>query len=245
MNNKLKNKKRIITKLFAYVTCALSIVSVGAALLIKDNYKQAKAISYDDENKTITFTAYECNNYHFDNLDEYLSYFDEDANSPEEEFPHTQNCIFYYDDVELECDGSIVFYEGSYDVTGEPVAIFFNINHKFTLEDYGDNNTTFEHDLILASGGTAYNAIKAAVELDYDANYVEHSIGLDTIAGIASGLGLTTSLASEFLNGFTSLFWVNNQLTNFAIFSLIMLGIAITFAVVKLIMALIRSNTGA
>lgn len=76
-------------------------------------------------------------------------------------------------------------------------------------------------------------------------------MGSAIIDAIKSGLGLIGDLASEFLNGFTTLFWdaTANQgagaLTVFGQYALIMLGVAITFAVVSLVMRVIRGNTGA
>lgn len=70
-------------------------------------------------------------------------------------------------------------------------------------------------------------------------------MGADIISAITSGLGLISNLASEFLSGFTTLFWANNALTAFGTFALVMLGVAVSFAVVKLVLNLIRSNTGA
>ena len=76
-------------------------------------------------------------------------------------------------------------------------------------------------------------------------------MGQAIIDAIKSGLGLIADLASEFLNGFSTLFWdatANSgagALTTFGMFSLIMLGIGITFAVIKLVLNILRSNTGA
>lgn len=76
-------------------------------------------------------------------------------------------------------------------------------------------------------------------------------MGSAIIDAIKSGLGLIGDLASEFLNGFTTLFWDatansgNGALTVFGQYALIMLGVAITFAVVSLVMRVIRGNTGA
>lgn len=76
-------------------------------------------------------------------------------------------------------------------------------------------------------------------------------MGAAIIDAIKSGLGLITDLATEFLNGFGKLFWdaTANEgagaLTTFSLFALVMLGVAITFAVVKLCLNVIRSNTGA
>lgn len=76
-------------------------------------------------------------------------------------------------------------------------------------------------------------------------------MGAAIIDAIKSGLGLIADLAEEFLTGFTTLFWdaTANQgagaLTAFGIFSLVMLGVAITFAVIKLVLNVLRSNTGA
>lgn len=64
------------------------------------------------------------------------------------------------------------------------------------------------------------------------------------IDGITEPLSLTRDLASNFLDGFTKLFYDNNQLTNLAWFSLVLLGIAILFGMVNLSMNLIGKNTG-
>lgn len=64
------------------------------------------------------------------------------------------------------------------------------------------------------------------------------------VDGITEPLSLTKDLASNFLDGFTKLFYDNNQLTNLAWFSLVFLGIAIVFGMVNLSMSLIGKNTG-
>lgn len=76
-------------------------------------------------------------------------------------------------------------------------------------------------------------------------------MGSAIIDAIKSGLGLIGDLANEFLEGFTNLFWdatANSgagALTVFGTFSLVMLGIGVTFAVIKLVLNILRSNTGA
>lgn len=75
-------------------------------------------------------------------------------------------------------------------------------------------------------------------------------MGSAIINAIQSGLGLMSDLAQEFLTGFTTLFWdatANSgagALTVFGNYSLIMLGIAITFSVIALVFNVLRSNTG-
>ena len=76
-------------------------------------------------------------------------------------------------------------------------------------------------------------------------------MGSQIIDAIKSGLGMIGDLASEFLNGFTTLFWDANAnsgagaLTTFGLYACVFLGISITFAIVKLCLNLVRSNTGA
>lgn len=76
-------------------------------------------------------------------------------------------------------------------------------------------------------------------------------MGTAIIDAIKSGLGLIGDLANEFLTGFSTLFWdatANSgagALTSFANFALIMLGVSVSFAVVKLVLNIVRSNTGA
>lgn len=76
-------------------------------------------------------------------------------------------------------------------------------------------------------------------------------MGAAIIDAIKSGLGLIADLAGEFLNGFSELFWDSTAnsgagaLSVFGTFALVMLGVAVSFAVVKLVLNIVRSNTGA
>ena len=76
-------------------------------------------------------------------------------------------------------------------------------------------------------------------------------MGAAIINAIKSGLGLIEDLASEFLKGFSTLFWdaTANEgagaLTTVGTFMLVFLGIAITMGVIKLCLNILRSNTGA
>lgn len=75
-------------------------------------------------------------------------------------------------------------------------------------------------------------------------------MGAAIIDAIKSGLGLIGDLATEFLDGFTALFWdatANSgagALTTFGTYAMIMLGIAVTFAVIGLVLNLFRGSTG-
>ena len=75
-------------------------------------------------------------------------------------------------------------------------------------------------------------------------------MGTAIIDAIKSAFSLIGDLASNFLTAFSTLFWdatANNgtgALTTFGTWSLIMLGIAIVFAVLSLAFGVLRSNTG-
>ncbi len=75
-------------------------------------------------------------------------------------------------------------------------------------------------------------------------------MGAAIIQAIQSGLGLISDLAEQFLTGFSALFWdatANNgagALTVLGTFAMVMVGIAITFGVIRLCLGLIRGNTG-
>lgn len=79
-------------------------------------------------------------------------------------------------------------------------------------------------------------------------------MGQAILDAIKSGLGLIKDLASEFLDGFTTLFWVPAStsgsetvaahLTEFGTFALVMVGISVSFACITTIVSLVRSNTG-
>lgn len=76
-------------------------------------------------------------------------------------------------------------------------------------------------------------------------------MGEAIINAIKSGLGLIGDLAAEFLEGFSTLFWDATAntgaggLTTFGTYALVMLGIAVTFAVISLVLNIFRGSTGA
>lgn len=75
-------------------------------------------------------------------------------------------------------------------------------------------------------------------------------MGTAIINAIKDGLGLIGDLASEFLDGFSTLFWDatansgSGGLTVFGTYALVMLGIAVTFAIISLVLNLFRGSTG-
>lgn len=75
-------------------------------------------------------------------------------------------------------------------------------------------------------------------------------MGSAIINAIKSGLGLIQDLAEEFLSGFNTLVWdatANDgagALTSIGTFAFVMLGVSVSFAIVKLVLNLIRGNTG-
>ena len=83
----------------------------------------------------------------------------------------------------------------------------------------------------------------------------EKVMGAEIINAIKSGLGLIKDLAAEFLDGFETLIWVPASteggttvaahLSSVGVFAFVMLGVSVSFAIVKLILNLLRGNTGA
>lgn len=75
-------------------------------------------------------------------------------------------------------------------------------------------------------------------------------MGTEIINAIKSGLGLIQDIAGEFLTGFETLVWdaTANQgagaLTSVGVFAFVMLGVSVSFAVIKLVLNLLRGNTG-
>lgn len=75
-------------------------------------------------------------------------------------------------------------------------------------------------------------------------------MGTEIINAITSGLGIIDDLAQEFLAGFETLVWVPasgadaGHLTSVGVFAFVMLGVSVSFAVIKLCLNLLRGNTG-
>ena len=180
--------------------------------------------------KSVTLSASQLNNNTYDFIANKLNDISSD--------PQLQNTYVIYNNNIYMFDE---FSNGDY-------IIFSNIDNESQIvfyldisitETYGkwfywlDDNTSFTNSITIYSTYIADN-----INAPFDD-------GSDIIGGITSGMGLISALATTFLNGFTGLFYVNGQLTNFAIYSLVMLGVAICFAVIKLCMNVLRSNTGA
>lgn len=74
--------------------------------------------------------------------------------------------------------------------------------------------------------------------------------GANIIAAITSGLGLIQNLAEEFLDGFEALMVTTPTggtagLSVFGTFAFVMLGVSVSFAIIKLVLNIVRGNTGA
>lgn len=206
-------------------------------------------VVYDDEEYQITLTAEELNNYTW-------HYFYNFLNNRVNDSLNFQNISFAnqysnFDTDIYDVDGAY-FYEDS-----EGASIFFlydyeqyNLANGTTLnKNYViyDDDPPFEISLSIVCSNSNYNDVKNAIELDIQANTTQASMGNSIINAIKSGLGLIGDLASQFLLGFSTLFWNNttNTLTTFGTFALVFLGVAITMAVISLVLNIIRGNTGA
>ena len=222
------------------IATALSFaVGIGVVNTPETNYNNdiPNNVVYDDENYSITLSVDELNNYTWENLSNlynnddhtYITYVvynnsTKSNTSQADGIVNFSGIRFYYDSTELEDTNWV---------------------NKFSNGVEGSNGI-FEYNLELSINTSYYNTVKQAIELDIQENApAQSSMGNTIIDAIKSGLGLIGELASQFLLGFSTLFWANNALTPFATFALIMLGIAITMAVVSLVLRIIRGNTGA
>lgn len=100
-------------------------------------------------------------------------------------------------------------------------------------DEYAITQFTITHDT------TIYNN-----NIDLLPYLIDITQGGQIIGSIGSGLGLIGHLTNEFLTGFTNLFWQNESLTSFGGFALVMLGVSVSFAVVKLVLFIIRNKSG-
>ena len=256
-NMKKNVKKTIYTTIV--MTGLMGVFSLGV-LQIKENKHEVyaeqekvefhqdnrKFVSYDDEQEAITLNDNEINNYIWHNF--YNFY-----NSLE-----SKNYIsIYFDSGTYAYDGDG---EGTFDFTLNDNVIYFitNINtfnnfigpsHDFVNYQFSFNGDLVDDTLtlIVEDGDDTYLNLKQAIELDIQANSQSDLQGENIVEAITDGLGLIPDLANEFLKGFSALFWdsTNSKLTTFSTFALVFLGIAITMAVIKLCLNILRGSTGA
>ena len=122
----------------------------------------------------------------------------------------------------------------------------YSSDNTFIYNYTGNDVTTLTSSLQLELPNNTSNVNVTFSSIDlYMLNSTSANLGTSILDSIKSGLNLMEDIASEFLTGFTNLFWKENDLTIFGQFSLIFLGISITFSIIKLCLNLIRGKTGA
>lgn len=176
--------------------------------------------------KSVTLSASQLNNNTYE-------YFSNKLDNLDDNTVLSYNYIIYNNEIYHfdEDDGETLQFN---DTNGNNISFDYIVSKQWSFVASSMSHTSsFNNSILIFSNFIADNL------------YAPFTDGDDIIGGITSGLGLITYIATAFLNGFTGLFYVNGQLTNFAIYSLVMLGIAICFSVIKLCMNVMRSNTGA
>ena len=213
-----------------------------------NNYVEDNPLNvvFNDTNYHITINTNELNNYTFENL--FNVFFNYDSGANEYLYNDYEFSLSYNNKTYLYNDNMLANYPDVQWRYADNDFIYFNTLGNYTFSYQTNNIIPFEHDLTLfLEDDTQYNTFKNAIELDIQANTTQTNMGNSIISAIVSGLGLISNLASEFLTGFSTLFWNanNSTLTSFGTFALVMLGVAITMAVISLVLNLIRGNTGA
>ena len=231
-------KKKTRNKILGITTTALMSLAIGGVLLVanqNENYAVAKAYSYDDTTHVMTLNVEDLettNTEWADNLAE-LEQADELSISS----------LATYNGIAVQIDGVSSTYIQWNNFADYCITFYISGENKgkWTLED--ENQTQqiqWEYALTLS------DAQQLAETYEEPPQPEQQSMGASIINAIKSGLGLIGDLAGQFLLGFSTLFWdrTNSSLTQFGTFSLVMLGIAITFSVIALCLNVLRSNTG-
>ena len=224
------------------IATALSFaVGVSAVKTIEQNYNNdnIKNVVYDDEEYKITLSADELNNYTFENL--YSDTHDEwNTNRPIIIFGDTPWSYDGYTDNYLEWCAT---YLGS---LGYP-AVKFNKNgdYKFTYEESNGVESLFETTITLYWGSgditSKYNLYKSAIELDIQANS-QIDIDEDIFSSLSSVFTNFIITLNTGVNSVIALFYdsANTQLTLLGTITTIVVGVAITYFLFRLVIGLIR-----
>lgn len=181
--------------------------------------------------KSATISANQLNNNTYKYLANQLSELANDTQL-QDNYIIYNNKIYLYND--LQTDNYIQYSA----IDSQGYIKFLINNNKWQLLPYDE----IQDDFVQQNFNNSITIYSTWIANNINAPFTD---GGDIIDGITSGLGLISYIATAFLNGFTGLFYQNGALTNFAIYSLVMLGVAITFAIIKLVMNILRSNTGA
>ena len=203
----------------------------------------------DNANDTITITAWELNNNSYDVLKDNIQNPTEYENFYEY-LPDTgiKYKNTYYRNASIEENDSDE--ENPYNYL-----IYFNVNDNYKIITFNaDNEGKWKYTVTNPSPETDYPFTEDIEIGDPDWFYRDLMFKKASTDGIAeeittdikSGLTLIRNLATAFLAGFTGIFWntTTSSLTVFGSFALIMLSVAIVFAIIKLVLNIARSNTG-
>lgn len=225
----MKNKKHKLLKFgsIGLLASVFGLAVVGYASK-NNNYQPVKA-----DNGTIQLTRDELNNYVIEYAGEqYNQGFQYNLSV----FWNSNNETYQSDKVENGDENTITYFE---DTEQEGFSISC-INEVWSGTYTTENNVTVNEEGTLT-------ALYQYIYNEENPQPTSGQVGSSIINAIKSGLGLIGDLASQFLIGFSTLFWnaTAQALTPFGMFSLVMLGVAITFAVIKLVLNILRSNTGA
>lgn len=252
-----KKKISFLPKLLIALSSLFSIVGVGLAFL-PNHYKSARAVSYNDEDYTITLSADELNNYHFSNFNNVVIgiyndvsgilstgfYCDYTINTGDE----YELVSFDIDDGYFGLDEEHFIIEYFYSATPN-YHICFNCDLLDATNDdkfyfYADVQYVFEYSLDLVFNSTYYADIKYAIEQDILANqsYTNNTFLQDIIELLVGGIGVTASGIGSGLSVLVSSLAIQNgTMSPFMAIILIFGGIALALALCRWVVNLLSS----
>lgn len=239
----MKKKTHKILKITATLGITLAIGSVLAVSNQPQKYEGAHAYVINEENDTLylsyTDLQYNTFNYLAEKLQDTEHNIIANTTITIEQLNTTTNAGYYENETTEQ--QAYIAYEGDPHLETQ-IEIRFNYNNKAKWEIYAYDEEESNYVLTTWTAGITINNAEWFIE-----NLQAPTDTSDIIPTITTGLGLIEDLARQFLAGFTGIFWeeTNERLSNVGIFSMVMLGIGITFSVISLCLWTIRNNTGA
>lgn len=249
MENKKHNKLKLVGAIalplmLGLSACQSTQYNNDNVILEKQEIKQRKNITYDESNFSITI--YNNDNEFNDFNNQLMQYLFDNNHKSQSARLIVEGTLYYsYQSVNGgDVNSASGILKGVYsDTFGEKLGFFYGDGYS---KAFPTPTWSYTDGTNIINTLTGYTIISEEL---YNLFAPQESATMgDTIIGsIASGLGLIPNIANEFLVGFSTIFYNSEtqQLTTFAIFTLILLGISISFAVIKLVLNIVRSNTGA
>ena len=233
-------KRNLITNILIASVMSFAVVGCGVAYLYNEYQKPqvSRALSYDDENRHITLTADELNNYTFENLNNYVLSSYEDTHGGD----YGTGTYSTYDNLHISSGYDGVYHYLRLNQGNGPFTFLMRLDpNSFTfIITTPENIDSFDSNLNLVLDSNFYNSFKSAIELDIQANASSDNINDSIFETLTSSLVSFIAVIGSGITSVIPIFYANSSLTVVGTLATIVVAVSLCYFLFRFIMGLIR-----